>query len=55
MKLNLLSNTRRRLLVLAFAALLAIGSSYAPVVLDGMVGTTVTSAAFACEHPGAGC
>ncbi len=55
MIVNLLSTTRRRLLVLAFAAFLAIGASYAPVVLDGMAGTTLTTTAFACEHPGAGC
>jgi len=55
MIVNLLSTTRRRLLVLAFAAFLAVGASYAPVVLDGMAGTTLTTAAFACGMPGGGC
>ena len=55
MIVNLLGNTRRRLLVLALPAFLAIGASYAPVMLDSMAGTTLTPAAFACEHPGDGC
>ncbi len=55
MIVNLLGNTRRRLLVLALAAFLAIGASYAPVMLDGMAGTNLTTAAFACTPPGGGC
>ncbi len=55
MIVNLLSHTRRHLLVLALAAFLAIGASYAPVVLDSMAGTNLTTAAFACGHPGGGC
>ena len=55
MTVTLLSNTRRRLLVLVLAAFLAIGASYAPVMLDGMAGTTLTTTAFACTPPGGGC
>lgn len=54
MTVNLL-NARRRLFVLLFAAFLAISGSYAPIVLDSMAGTNLTTAVFACEHPGAGC
>ena len=55
MTATLLGNIRRRLLVLLVALFLAFGASYAPVVLDGMAGTTLTTAAFACQHPGGGC
>lgn len=55
MKQTFLNNTRRRLLVLTFAALVALGAAYAPVVLDNMASTAFTPAAYACTVPGGGC
>jgi len=55
MQINLFANTRRRLLVLALAALIALGASYAPVVLDSTANTTLTPAVFACGPAGGGC
>ena len=55
MKQTFLLNTRRRLLVLTFAALLALGAAYAPVVLDSLASTALTPAAFACGPMGGGC
>lgn len=54
MKIHRFVNTRR-LLVLALAAILALSASYAPVVLDSMASTSLTSTAFACGMPGGGC
>jgi hypothetical protein len=47
--------TRRWLLTLVVAAVLAVTASYAPVLLDGTAGTSLTTAAFACSHMGGGC
>lgn len=55
MKPTFLINTRRRLLVLALAAFVALGTAYAPVVLDSMASTALTPAAFACGVPPGGC
>jgi len=55
MQIHLFANTRRRLLVLALAALIALGASYAPVVLDSTANTTLTPAVFACGPAGGGC
>ena len=55
MKQTFLINTRRRLLVLTFAALVALGAAYAPVVLDSMASTTLTPVVLACTVPGGGC
>ncbi len=55
MTATLLGTIRRRLLVLFVALFLAFGASYAPVVLDGTAGTTLTPAVFACSPPGGGC
>lgn len=55
MKQTFLLNTRRRLLVLTFAALLALGAAYAPVVLDSLASTALTPAAYACGPMGGGC
>lgn len=55
MNRNFLTNTRRHLLVLALAALLAVSASYAPVVLDSTASTTLTPAALACGAPAGGC
>ena len=55
MKQTFLLNTRRRLLVLTFAALVALGAAYAPIVLDSMASTALTPAAYACTVPGGGC
>lgn len=53
--MNLLHNTRRHLVVLAVAALIAITAAYAPIALDQMASTSLTPAAFACGHSGSGC
>ncbi|MBX3011249.1 MAG: hypothetical protein KF832_07065 [Caldilineaceae bacterium] len=50
-----LSTLRHRLLLLAFAAILALSAAYAPTVLDSVAGTNLTPAAFACTPPGGGC
>lgn len=55
MNLKLLINTRRRLVVLALAALLAFSASYAPMLLDQTAGTNLTTAVFACTPPVGGC
>jgi len=55
MKRNFLTNTRRHLLVLTLAAILAFSASYAPVVLDNMASTGLTPAALACGVPAGGC
>lgn len=55
MKLTSLRNSRRHVLALALALLFALSATYAPVVLDSMASTTLTSAAFACGAPGGGC
>lgn len=46
---------RRWLLTLVVAAVLAVTAAYAPVLLDGATGTSLTPAAFACPHTGGGC
>ncbi len=55
MNRNFLTNTRRHLLVLALAAVLALSASYAPMVFDNMASTTLTPAALACGAPAGGC
>jgi hypothetical protein len=55
MNRTFLTNTRRRLLVLTLAAVLALSASYAPVVLDSMASTALTPAVLACGAPGGGC
>jgi hypothetical protein len=47
--------TRRWLLTLAVAAVLALTAAYSPILLDGTAGTHLTSAAFACSHSAGGC
>jgi hypothetical protein len=55
MNTSLFARSRRWLLTLAVAAVLAVTASYAPVLLDGATGTSLTAAAFACSAPGGGC
>jgi hypothetical protein len=55
MNRTFLTNTRRRLLVLTLAAVLALSASYAPVVLDSMANTGLTPTAYACGPMGGGC
>lgn len=52
---TLLSNIRRRLLVLFVALFLVFSAFYAPVILDSTAGTTLVAAVFACGPPGGGC
>jgi len=56
MNTHLLDRARRWLLTLALAVLLAVAAATAPMLLDNATGTSFTTAAFACPHPGgAGC
>ena len=58
MNAETIRNTYRRLTVLTVAALLALVAAYAPVLLDGTMGTALTTSVFACdpESPsGGGC
>lgn len=48
MQLTFLLNVCRHLVVLLLAAILALSASYAPVVLDGLASTTLTTTVFAC-------
>lgn len=53
--MTLVQKTHRRLVVLAVAAIIAIMASYAPVLLDNMAATHLTTVAAACTHAGGGC
>ena len=55
MKTSLLHNTRRRLVMLAFAAILALSAVYAPVLADNLAGTGLTPHAYACQPAGGTC
>lgn len=55
MNVNLLTNPRRFVLVLATALLLAVTAASASFWLDELTGTALTPAAFACQHQGGGC
>ena len=58
MNAGTIRNTYRRLTVLTVAALLALVSASAPVLLDGATGTALTPSVFACDpqgHGGGGC
>ena len=55
MQFTSLHNLRRYVLVLALALLFALSATYAPVVLDSMASTTLTSTAIACGPPSGGC
>ncbi len=55
MNVNLLTNPRRFVIVLATAMLLAVTAASASVWLDNLTGTALTPAAYACHHPGGGC
>jgi hypothetical protein len=55
MKLSLLLSAHRRLLLLLLATLLAVSTFYAPVVLDNVAGTNLTTDVLACGPPGGGC
>lgn len=55
MNTNLLFTVRRRLVVLALAAFLAITATYATVALDATAGTSLTPATFACTHAPGDC
>jgi len=55
MTLNLLTNPRRFVLVLATAAILALTATSASLWLDEVAGTSLTPAAFACDAQGGMC
>jgi hypothetical protein len=52
---TLFQSSRRGLLTLVVAAILALTAAYAPVVVDNLAGTTLTPQAYACQYPGGGC
>jgi len=53
--MNLLTNPRRFVLVIATALLLAATAASASVWMDTLTGTALTPAAYACQHTGTGC
>ncbi len=55
MNVNLLTNPRRFVIVLATAILIAMTASSASIWLDELTGTALTPAAYACQHTGTGC
>lgn len=55
MNTSLFDRSRRWLLTLVVAAVLAASASYAPVLLDGLAGANLTPGVQACSHPGGGC
>jgi hypothetical protein len=55
MNAGILPRSRRWLLTLVVAALLAVGAAYSPVLLDGLAGTDLNPTAAACQGPGSGC
>jgi hypothetical protein len=52
---TLFQSARRGLLTLVVAALLALTAAYAPVVVDNLAGTTLVTAAYACQGAGGHC
>ena len=48
-------SSRRRLLTLVVAAILALTAAYAPVMVDNLAGTALVTPAYACQSPGGGC
>jgi len=55
MNAGLLKSTRRWLLSLLVAAVLAASAGYAPVLLDELAGTSIVPATYACQSQGGGC
>lgn len=55
MNTGLLYHTRRRLVVLVAATILALTAAYTPVLLDGLAGTDLTPQVYACQPAGTGC
>lgn len=51
----LFARVRRRVLTLVVAAVLSVAMAYAPVLLDGTAGASLTPTVLACGHPGGGC
>lgn len=52
---NLLHSTRRWLLTLVIAAILAVTAAYSPMLIDQTAGTNLTNAVYACGPSGGGC
>ncbi len=50
-----LNQSRRGLITLVVATLLALSAAYAPVLLDGVAGTSMATQAYACQPNGGGC
>ena len=48
-------SSRRWVFTVVIATVLALTTAYTPIVLDGLAGTDLTPAAFACGHPTGEC
>lgn len=55
MSTHIFQSGRRFLLTLFLAFSIALSIAYTPMLLDHLFGTTFTSAAYACQHPGGSC
>jgi hypothetical protein len=55
MNAGIMQRSRRWLLTLVVAALLAVAAAYTPVLLDGLARTEITPAVAACQPQGSGC
>lgn len=55
MKANTTLQIRRRMVTLMIAAAIALSATYAPALLDGTTGTSLTSVAAACSGNHGGC
>lgn len=52
---TLFQSSRRWLLTLVVAAILAITAAYAPVMVDNLAGTALVTSAYACQGPTGHC
>lgn len=55
MNTGILFSLRRRMTVLAIAALIALSAIYTPMLLDAAVGTSMVNSAAACSGQAGGC
>lgn len=52
---KLFRSSRRRLIVLVAAAILALAAAYAPVLTDNLAGTGLVTTTYACQGAGGAC
>ena len=55
MNAGILQRSRRWLLIVVVATLLALTGSSTPLLLDVLTGSALVSPAYACQHHGGGC